>query len=228
LPQAARHCKIRRAGDRSEGGAMKQAAWICSWVAVAAGCASLPGQSAPEVTRITDRPGVGYVFGTLTQTFVPKSRSAMFDDSYITHLCLDCTLPKARPSRVKVVGGESNQADPRFPGENGVLFLFEVPAGTHQLDRWYAREAYKTIVPEGKLRPLSFQVEPGEIIYVGNVHMDLTFGRNPLGAPVTTRVTPRIRDAFARDLSLLKAQHPELAADRVRPRVPPVGEWPQE
>jgi hypothetical protein len=205
---------------------MKQATWICSWVLLS-GCAGLPSQPAPEVTRIVDRAGVGYIFGTLTQTFVPKSRSAIFDDSYVSNVCVDCNLKKARPLRAKVVGGENNDRDPRFPGENGVLFLFEVPAGKHQLDHWYAREASKTLTPEGAMQPLSFEVAAGEIVYLGNVHMELTFGRNLLGAPVTTRVMPRIRDAFARDLDLLKARHPELIVERVRPRALPLGDWPQ-
>jgi hypothetical protein len=204
---------------------MKKVVGLCIslWIA---GCAQLPGRMTPEVEQISNQPGVGHVFGTLTQTFVPKARSRVFDDSYITHLCLDCELAGASPLRVKVVGGENNDVNPHFPGENGTLFVFEVPAGTHQIDRWYAREASKTILPEGDMQPLRFQVGAGEIVYIGNMHMRLTFGQNLLGAPVTTHVTPAVRDTFARDRQLLVARFPQVELQRVRPLAVPTGEWP--
>jgi len=163
-----------------------------------------------------EKPGVGYVFGTLTQTFVKKERSKIFDDTYISHIYIDEKVKGSNKSyRASVIGGENNIQNPDFPNENGFLFLFEIAVGTHQLDHWSAKEAYVTIMPNKSMVPLSFTITEGEILYLGNVHMDLGFGKNLIGAPVTSEVVPEIRHLFYRDKRLLLRKYKSLSNKKI-------------
>lgn len=194
---------------------------------VIAGCAAMSPPPLAPGHAFTGKPGVGHVFGSVTQTFVRKQRSALFDDSYVSSICVDCDVKGGlRAHRASVTGGKNNDVHAEFPGENGAVFVFELPVGEHQLDHWYAREAYTTVVPEKNLPPLKFQVREGEVLYLGNVHMALTFGNNALGAPVTTGVKPEIRHAFDRDLRVALAAHPGMPRDRLRNEPLPAGAWP--
>lgn len=195
-------------------------------VLVISGCAALPTEPLPPSHQFRLTPGKGYVFATLSQTFVRKERSAVFDDSYVSNVCIDCgKRGRMGALRASVVGGKDNSPDPRFPGENGNLFVFELPVGDHQIDHWWAREAYTTISPEAQVMPLKFTVNEGEILYLGNIHMALTFGKNVLGAPVTTSVLPEVRRHFERDRELLLAAYPHAPPERLRNAPLPAGAW---
>ena len=47
------------------------------------------------------------------------------------------------------------------------------------------------MTPDEEPAPLRFTLREGDVLYLGNVHMALTFGKNVLGAPVTTYVQAR-------------------------------------
>ncbi len=205
---------------------MKQA-FLLAAAFVLAGCTAMSDATVAPGRALTSKPGFGHVFGSVTQTFVPKQRSALFDDSYVSSICVDCKIKGGLHARsASVTGGRNNDVHAEFPGENGAVFLLEMPVGEHQLDHWYAREAYTTVTPDERRDPLKFHVREGEVLYLGNVLMGLTFGKNPLGAPVTTDVRPEIRHTFDRDLRVALATYPDLPRDRLRNEPLPAGAWP--
>ena len=164
----------------------------------------------------SEKPDIGYVFGTLSQTFVEKNRSKIFDDTYTSYIYIDTNLEDSKQSyEVSVVGGENNLQNPDFPNENGVVFLFEIPSGKHQLDNWMGGEAYVAITPNGAMAPLQFDVKEGEVLYLGNIHMHLRFGKNFLGAPVIAKVEPELRHFFERDKKLLIKKYKALPRGKI-------------
>ncbi len=110
-----------------------------------------------------------------------------------------------------------------FSNEFAVLKVIEVPAGTITLDRWRFSmgQLYFEAFDEPLEHPIS--LKPGEVVYIGNLHLKTKFGENFLGMNMVAGVFPEIRDEKARDLALLKSQYPQLS--QVRESLLPTGPW---
>lgn len=110
-----------------------------------------------------------------------------------------------------------------FSNEFAVLKVIEVPAGTITLDRWRFSmgQLYFEAFDEPLEHPIS--LKPGEVVYIGNLHLKTKFAENFLGLNTVAGVFPEIRDEKARDLALLKSQYPQLSL--VREFLLPAGPW---
>jgi len=177
------------------------------------GCITLKTKPLSINYIFNEKPGVGYVFGSLTQTFVNKTRSDGFNDKYTSVIYINERLKGSKQSYVaSVSGGENNDIDSKFTDLNGTIFLFEIPIGSHQLDHWSGIDAYMKVLPKRSMKALKFNIKEGDLLYLGNIHMNLTFGKNFVGTPVIAEVLPEIKHMFARDEILLKEKYKFLPA----------------
>lgn len=110
----------------------------------------------------------------------------------------------------------------------GRYFVREYPAGRYEFTGWDFTEfnsfGSRTYKPKELPLPLAFDVRPGDVIYVGNVHGSLSLGNNLLGVPVVVDVDPLIRNEAERDLPLIQKEYPQLKG-KVEIKPFPVGAW---
>lgn len=82
-------------------------------------------------------------------------------------------------------------------------------------------QLYFEAFDEPLAHPIS--LKPGEVVYIGNLHLKTKFAENFLGMNMVAGVFPEIRDETARDLALLKSQYPQFSV--VRESLLPAGPW---
>jgi hypothetical protein len=105
-----------------------------------------------------------------------------------------------------------------FLNPPGALWVLELSAGSHRISRWGVM--YNTGLGGGTFQPrdcppLEFELHAGEILYLGNLHMETSMAKNIFGLKVLGRGYPTFRDERARDLARFRQQYPALAPHRV-------------
>jgi hypothetical protein len=83
------------------------------------------------------------------------------------------------------------------------------------------------IVPAKNLPPLTFEIEPGSVVYLGDLHGMTQAGRNLLGMKVTGDGYPQVRDCHQRDIEILYNKYPQFRG-KVRQQLLPLGPWVPE
>ena len=121
------------------------------------------------------------------------------------------------------------QACPCNLGEEtyrGTLFAIEVPAGVHRFDRWSMHNRVGTnFHPLRSPPPLEFTVNPGEIVYLGNIHFHVSIHENWFGRQFAANPIVEIRDATERDMKIIKNLYPGLLQQEVTVKLLPQGRW---
>ena len=109
----------------------------------------------------------------------------------------------------------------------GNLFAIEAPAGTHSIDYWSLHNRMGHIITlQNKPPPLVFDIAPGQIIYIGNVHFHVTIYENWFGRIFAADpIVVEIRDKTRRDLMLFKKLYPGLAQQEPDVKLLPLGVW---
>jgi len=112
--------------------------------------------------------------------------------------------------------------DPGLEGELGRLFAVELEAGTYEIYQLHGSRG-----PLTNLQPARFVVLPGEILYLGNLHVryclykpDHRVYRSYVAAGI-----PSVRDKLQRDLALLRRKFPALARSNISPAVIDDSAW---
>lgn len=113
--------------------------------------------------------------------------------------------------------------------KSGRIFAVEVPAGENILDSWEIKlSGGGYIYPRTPPPSLSFDVNPGEVIYIGNLHIDVESGKNFLGIKRAFGGVPSLYDEQERDIPLLKAKFKALADKNISVNVLHEGVWVDE
>ena len=112
-------------------------------------------------------------------------------------------------------------ANQRAPGDyenygvKGGLHAIPLEPGTYQLTNWTIFRnnglGYSHIYPAKPPPPLSFEVKAGVVTYIGDLHFQVSKGRNLLGIPLASGGKPISKDFFARDYSTMKKKFPKLS-----------------
>lgn len=100
----------------------------------------------------------------------------------------------------------------------GEVALIELPAGKYVADKWVIGLSQfvdffgNVELTSDKYSPMNFlfTVEPGKIIYIGNIHISVNS---------RTSITHTFRDMRTRDLSLLVKKHTNLGAAEIENRL---------
>jgi len=121
------------------------------------------------------------------------------------------------------------QACPCNLGEEtyrGTLFAIEVPAGIHQFDTWSMHNRVGTnFYPLRPPPPLEFTVNPGEVVYLGNIHFHASIHENWFGRQFAANPIVEILDEKERDMMLIKKLYPGLLQQGISVKLLPQGRW---
>jgi len=112
--------------------------------------------------------------------------------------------------------------DPGLEDELGRLFAVELEAGTYEIYQLHGNKG-----PQTQMQPTRFVVRPGEILYLGNLHVhyclykpDQRVYRGNVSAGI-----PSVRDKVQRDLPLLRRKFPALARSNISSAVIDDSAW---
>jgi hypothetical protein len=119
------------------------------------------------------------------------------------------------------IWGSSDFDDGEIQGQ---VFVLALPAGKHKIDNWQIESGFLRIHPKEHPTPLVFDVVPGEIKYVGNLHANLRSGKNILGMTRVANGYPEVRDERNRDISMIDAKYPQVRGKVVYDLLP-LGPW---
>lgn len=166
----------------------------------------------------------GLIVGTVSHPGNTDSiTSSMFHINYYSG------NPKAILSfRERGVFYYGHPADFQFEdvGNKGKLFVLEFPAGEHSVDYWEIGYGYHGWYPKSAPSPLEFNIQPGEILYLGNFHMQIIEAEK--WYQVLDGGFPIIKDKSERDIQLFRKLYPDFGARNIKVNVLHEGRWSNE
>lgn len=112
-----------------------------------------------------------------------------------------------------------------FSDVDGNIFAFEVPAGEYQLHYWNVDTGNTLIYPKAAPQPLMFEVNEGEVVYIGNVHMNYATGKNIIGLNITVDAIPEVKDNHRRDIERFLYKYKNFDESKIVSKVLPSGLW---
>jgi hypothetical protein len=93
----------------------------------------------------------------------------------------------------------------------GRLAAVEIPPGQYEFGRWVMTVANQAAYTSNSRIGARFSIREGEVVYVGNIHLDI---QKSASASLPFRV--EVNDERKRDLPLLARKYPELRPEAVR------------
>lgn len=117
--------------------------------------------------------------------------------------------------------------------EHGRIHVLTLPAGRYELIGWSLRlgrqiQHRRWLSPAG-LPPIEFNLRPGEAVYLGNLHVEVSHDDGALGLPDDLRpvrdATARLSPMAERDLALAAELQPGVRDQPLRPVVRPPQAW---
>lgn len=112
-------------------------------------------------------------------------------------------------------------------GNKGKLFVLEFPAGEHSVDYYEIQAGFYGWQPKTAPTPLEFNIQPGEISYLGNFHMQTLKGKF-LAGEFQLGGIPVINDQSDRDIQLFRKLYPDFSAHNIKLNVLHEGRWTNE
>lgn len=98
-----------------------------------------------------------------------------------------------------------------FEDAYGRLYALSLPAGHHAFTGWQITNGTGLrIAPKEAPTPLEFDLAKGEVKYIGNLHANLTTGKNIFGVTIVGSGFPEVKDQRERDLALFDEQFPQF------------------
>lgn len=112
-----------------------------------------------------------------------------------------------------------------FKDSYGHLLVLALPSGRHTIDSWQITNGSGLrVFPRNKPTPLAFDVAPGQVTYLGNLHANLMTGKNVFGITITGDGYPEVRNQQQRDIALFENKYPQFK-DKVVVKLLPLGPW---
>jgi hypothetical protein len=108
------------------------------------------------------------------------------------------------------------------------VLVRELAAGRYEFHTWSAEQTTgvgtRSMTPKKAPPPLPFDVQPGSMTYVENLHADLLWGENIFGIALLGGAVPQVRNEAERDLKLALKDYPQLQG-RIIVAPLPLGRW---
>lgn len=107
----------------------------------------------------------------------------------------------------------------------GHLYALEMPVGTHRLSTWWLTNGIgQEVTPAVPPPPLTFDIVPDTVTYLGNLHAILRFDSSLLGIALVNGAVPVIQDRAARDIPLAERTYPRFVG-HIAANPLPQGQW---
>lgn len=118
---------------------------------------------------------------------------------------------------------------PTDKSKDGRLIALPVKTGEYELSNWmlYISQlgGFAQISPKTKPTPLTFNIQPGKITYLGNLHINTVSGKNIFGVEIPVGGDPIITNNQNIDFNLLKAKYPNLSSWPVQTNILDGNKW---
>lgn len=111
-----------------------------------------------------------------------------------------------------------------FDDVHGRVYVLDVEPGLHSIDSWQSAGQAVRITPRVAPAPMRFEVKAGEVVYIGNLNLNHSMGRNLLGISVVASAQPEVRDRRDLDLPIAESKVPSIKG-QVQVRLLPLGPW---
>jgi hypothetical protein len=102
----------------------------------------------------------------------------------------------------------------QFDNVWGTLYVREFPAGRYELFTWELIQntgvSISSFTPKQLPQPISFEVRPGSVTYIGNIHGFLLWRKNIFGMDLVDGVIPKIMNEADRDINIILKDYPQL------------------
>ncbi len=130
----------------------------------------------------------------------------------------------------EIIGSLANKYEYQDAHSGGRLFVVEIDAGKHQLDYWAINHSnnYLTLHPKVPPPNLEFNIEQGQIMYLGNFHIEIESGKNLFGQKIPIGGIPSINNEYDRDIKYFREKYPKLSTKDVISNVLHEGKWINE
>jgi hypothetical protein len=102
------------------------------------------------------------------------------------------------------------QEDSDFSDADGIVFAQLLPKGKYELSRWSIATGIGLFIHPKELEPIHFDVTAGEITYLGNLHMNNSYGKNIFGVPLARGGIVSFADKEERDMKVFKEKAPKI------------------
>lgn len=114
----------------------------------------------------------------------------------------------------------------------GRVFVREVEPGRIEFTTWEVLQdngplGTRVVQPRAQPTPIAFEVEAGTVTYIGNLHAELLWAKNPMRIDILAGAIPEVRHQPDRDLPRVYAEYPGLRG-RVAVRPIASGPWRSE
>lgn len=96
-----------------------------------------------------------------------------------------------------------------FDDALGKLFVLELSEGEYEINSWKAL-AGSTTFRQGLPAPMKFRVVAGAVCYLGDVTIDISYGKNIFGISIPGAADMTIQDKRQRDIQLAETKYPNL------------------
>lgn len=183
------------------------------------GCVAMKQPIDPKTYVHNEKPGVGYVFGTVSQAIV--------DETY-SWISIDHAAPGSKVCyRASVSARHGSTINFENPNEEYTVFLFEMPVGRHQVDDYGVGLRSSWLSPVNTPIPQVFDLREGDVLYVGNYFLLPRMGKNLFGVDVLASVIPAVRDEYDADVKRLLKKYDFVDPGRIVRAEVRVGFWEQ-
>ena len=196
--------------------------WLCSMIA---GCQTTIQSNIRPDYNFENNKDSGLIIGTV-------SHPEEVDDIVfsIFHINYYSGNPKGTirfRERGLLYSGHPAEFEFEDAGNKGKFFILEFPAGEHSVDYWGIQFGFWLVSPKSAPTPLEFNIQPGEILYLGNFHMQPTKGKY-LAGEFQDGGIPVINDQSDRDIQLFRELYPDFGARNIKVNVLHEGRWSNE
>lgn len=168
------------------------------------GCAGRPTLVEPTPQQnFTADDGTAVIVGSVSQEFTEGAESA------IASFYLD-DAEGDRIDSLSVFSIMSLIRKTEFEDVSGHVFAITLEPGTYQFGDWGIDNGTGMYIHPRRPEPLKFAVDRGEVIYIGNLHMNFDTGRNVFGVMITSGGWPKLMDRAKRDIPIIEEKYPAL------------------
>lgn len=102
----------------------------------------------------------------------------------------------------------------KFDNVWGTIYVRELPVGRYQMLKWELVQntgvSISSFSPKQPPQPISFEVRPGSVTYIGNIHGSLLWRKNIFGIDLVDGVIPQIKNEADRDINIILKEYPQL------------------
>jgi len=102
-----------------------------------------------------------------------------------------------------------------FNDSKGELSYFKLPEGQYHFYDW-TFSAGSIIIGTKNMTPYNFEVKNGEVVYIGNIHIEAISGKNILGMSIPISGKMTVKNKQERDLYFFSKTVPNIEKSKIR------------